>query len=662
MRKIHIFILLVLTLSACIPGAVPSNTPNPSPTVELVENLPSPVPTIKSEASPTAPIPTNAPATAIVTETSVPEQAKKSVFLISWDGAPSNLVYKLMEDGYLPHFSSLAEQGIRAESAQSVDPSLTSAAQNTIATGSYPSHTGIVSNSFHNPNDSIYWYRRGYDEALDQAEPVWVTASKQGLTTAAVFFLGGSPDLPSQMADYTIDYGIQDAYSNQFSLSLEPVSQAWEGALPESFSPPLEGSYAIPEINRVYFYAVDPSDDQQANYSRVYINIEKVIDENTPGLQVNDWGSLVLMPKLVAGAEFLLQEIDQDKTPLEITLYHTGIFHNLASPRELQDALNQKFGFFPSGADSYAMEDGWITAEQNLYLLKKASQWMAEVSAWVYQTYQPDLQYTWHDEFDAAGHAFLMQNERQYNYTPELAEQYQDYYRQAAQSSDNALATMLDVIDLEETTVMMVADHGMAPIHSVVYVNTILEKAGLLALDGRDYVIEEKTKAIAIASGGAAHIYINLLGHEKDGFVPESDYTSIQQQIIDLFENLVDPESGGKVFQHVLRQDELAEIHLDHINSGDVFVQAFPGYHLDGWRGNAYIFELAVFYGQHGYDSRLPEMQAIFIAAGGAMPAQGIIIPAVKLVDYAPTIAHLLGFMPAPTVDGEIIPAFAQLP
>ncbi len=567
---------------------------------------------------------------------------------------------QLMAAGNLPHFSALAAQGVQAEYALSIDPPLTAAAQNAIASGSYPAHTGIVSNSYHNPTDSFYWYRRGYDELLDQAEPVWVTASRQGLTTAAVFFNGGSPAHPGQTADYTIGYGIEDAYSKQVTVTLNTPAHDWQGALPESFSPAQEGSFTIQEVSRVYLYLFDQTNDNQVNYDTVILNTKRSLEPETPVLRQGEWGPLVLLPTIVAGADFLIQDIRQGSDTSEVTLFYSGVNHNAASPRELQEALNREFGFFPSGADSYAMEHGWISAEENLYLLQRASHWMAEVAAWVIRTYQPDLMFTWQDGFDAAGHAFFMQNERQYAYTPELALQQQGYYLRAAQAADEALGIIQQAIDLQNTTLMLVSDHGMAPIHSVVYVNTILEQAGLLELDKKNYVVVEKSKAFAVASGGAVNIYINLAGHEKNGFVSSEEYPLVQKQVVELFSNLVDPTSGEKVFQRVLPQEELASLHLDHINSGDIFAQAAPGYHLDGWRGNDYLFEPAVFYGQHGYDSSLPLMHAFFIAAGAGVPVQGELIPPVHIVDYAPTIAHLLGFSPAVSVDGQVIPFFAS--
>ena len=284
---------------------------------------------------------------------------------------------------------------------------------------------------------------------------------------------------------------------------------------------------------------------------------------------------------------------------------------------------------------------------------------MAEVAAWVYTTYQPDLMYTWQDAFDAAGHSFYMVDPRQMNYSPQAAQQNALYFKQASQMADTALGILRSALDLENTTLLLVSDHGMAPIHSVVYVNTILEQAGLLVLDEKEYVVVKESQAFAVTSGGSVHVYINIKGHEKDGFVPPDEVDAIQAQIVELLSTLSDPQTGEAVFQRVLRQDELDALNLYHVNSGDVFAQANPGYTLDGWRGKDQIFERAEYYGQHGYDSALPDMHAIFIAAGAGVPTTGEWILPVQIIDYAPTIAHLLGFAPAPGVDGALIPALA---
>lgn len=579
--------------------------------------------------------------------------------VISWDGIPTSLMDGWMADGTLPHFASLAGQGIKAEYAQSVDPTLSATAQSSLATGASPARTGMVSNAFHNPADSFYWYRQGIAEPLDQAEPVWVSASKAGLKSAALFFTGGSLDLPQQAADYTVGYGVRDAYSRQETVPLALVDAPWQGSRPASFSPPYEGAFFIPSVAQVHLYVLDSTDDQTSNYDTVLLSTGRNAENNTPRLKAGEWGALLLVPSLVAGADFLIQEISPGAAPAQVKLFYSNVLHNSASPRRLLQEINQKFGFFPAGADSYALEHGWITPEDDLYLLERQARWMAQVTAWVKLDYHPDLLFTWQGAFDAAGHSFYLVDPRQLNYSAERAAQYANYMRRAAQAADQALEIMLRSIDLQSTTLLLVSDHGMAPLHTTVYVNTVLQRAGLLALDRRNYVLVNSSKAFAVTSGGAAHIYINLKGYEADGIVPASDYSQVQAKIVALLQAVVDPLTGAPVFPRVLRHDELAPLGLDHPNAGAVFVQAAPGYHLDDWRGKKVLFEPAIFYGQHGYDSRLPEMRTFFIAVGAGVPRTGQVIPPVQIIDYAATLASMLGFAPAQSVEGQPIPALA---
>jgi len=627
------------------------------PTVEIAQSPSPTAPDLSPTQLPTSnnlPTPSRLP-------TASPNAERRSVFLICWDGGRADLVEGLMTGGKMPNFDTLARRGVRAEYAQSVDPPLSASAQNSISTGSYPARTGIVSNAYHKPSDSFYWYRRGFDEPLDQAEPVWVTASHNGLRTATVFFTGSSPALPSQEADLTIGYGVQDAYSHQETVPLSPLEESWKGKVPASYSPPYEGSFMIGRVARVYLYIVDTSNDNISNYDTVFLNTSRTLEENAQGLHKGDWGPLVLLPATVSGADFKIQNILQAETPRAVTLFYSGINHNTATPRELLEGLNKKFGFFPAGPDYYAVNHNWITPEDNLHLLSRYADWMASVSAWVYTTYQPDLLLTWQDGFDSAGHEFFPQEAIQSGDLAHNASLEAKYYLGAAQIADQALGTMLKAIDLKKTSLLMVSDHGMAPVHTTVYINTILEQAGLLVLDKRNYVVVGKTKAFAVASGGAANIYINLKGHEKDGIVTPEEYPQIQNQIVELL-NSVSDETGQKVFQNVLRQDELVKLHLDHPNSGDIFVQVYPGFELDGWRGVDDVFRPSNYSGQHGYDSQLPEMRPFFIAAGSGIPATGQVIPPVKVIDYAPTIAQLLGFAPAAKVEGQPIPGLIQSP
>ena len=65
-------------------------------------------------------------------------------------------------------------------------------------------------------------------------------------------------------------------------------------------------------------------------------------------------------------------------------------------------------------------------------------------------------------------------------------------------------------------------------------------------------------------------------------------------------------------------------------------------------------FQVPNFYGAHGYDPSLPDMSAIFLAAGPDF-GHGT-LGSVRNIDIAPTIDQILGVTPAATVQGKALP------
>lgn len=82
-----------------------------------------------------------------------------------------------------------------------------------------------------------------------------------------------------------------------------------------------------------------------------------------------------------------------------------------------------------------------------------------------------------------------------------------------------------------------------------------------------------------------------------------------------------------------------------------------PGYHLDFSAGTGTtvgeFFQPSTFFGQHGHDPRLPEMKAIFYAAGPNFKRRTL--KDIDNIDIAPTVAELLGINPPQDSQGKKI-------
>ena len=182
---------------------------------------------------------------------------------------------------------------------------------------------------------------------------------------------------------------------------------------------------------------------------------------------------------------------------------------------------------------------------------------------------------------------------------------------------DTQLARLLaglDARDLwEETTLLLVSDHGMTRVTAVVGFVAPLREAGILF----DFT----------AGASIAHIFLRQ----------PSD--------------LQRAEAIARKLPHVelLSQARLRELGLVHpTRTGDLVLKVEPPYAF----GNPKRDPLP---GMHGYESRHPDMGALFLAMGRGVTA-GKKLDRVHQLDLVPTIAKLLSIAPHPAVKGTPIP------
>ena len=121
--------------------------------------------------------------------------SKPYVVLVSFDGFRHD--YMDMFD--TPNFDRVADAGARADGLIPVFPSLTFPAHYSIATGLYPGTHGLVANTFYD-RDLDRTYSLSDRETVEDGrwyggEPIWVTAEKQGMVTAAFYFVGSEADV-----------------------------------------------------------------------------------------------------------------------------------------------------------------------------------------------------------------------------------------------------------------------------------------------------------------------------------------------------------------------------------------------------------------------------------------------------------------------------------
>lgn len=135
------------------------------------------------------------------------------LLLVSIDGFRADYLKR----GLSPTLAALANSGVRARAMQPSFPSLTFPNHYTLVTGRYPDDNGIVDNAMHDPrlgNFSLEDRKAvGDGRWWDEATPIWVSADRQGLKTATMFWPGSEASIHGYRPDHWRPYDGKVSYA-----------------------------------------------------------------------------------------------------------------------------------------------------------------------------------------------------------------------------------------------------------------------------------------------------------------------------------------------------------------------------------------------------------------------------------------------------------------
>ena len=259
------------------------------------------------------------------------------LILISLDGYRADY----LDRGYSPVLAALAGDGVHAKGMRPVFPSVTYPNHYTLVTGLYPDQHGVVNNTMHDPilgsfspgnraanTDGRWW---------NQAEPIWVTAQKEGLRTASFFYPGTQAEI----------HGVRPSYWQLFNSSVQPDARvdqvlAWLDLPPDQ----------RPSFVSLYFEQADVAghdygpDSMQVNVSLVTVDAalgrlveglrQRGMFDDTDLIVISDHGMSATSPERVV----LLNEIvNVDHIELVTAIVNAGINPKAGYEAEVQRAL-----------------------------------------------------------------------------------------------------------------------------------------------------------------------------------------------------------------------------------------------------------------------------------------------------------------------------------
>jgi predicted AlkP superfamily pyrophosphatase or phosphodiesterase len=212
--------------------------------------------------------------------TSQKENAKISVqkpyvILISSDGFRSDYIEKYQAK----HLENLAKNGVWAKNGMyPAYPSITFPNHYTIVTGMYPSHHGLVNNSFYDPARKEN-YKLGSKTVTDgtwyKGMPIWSLAESEGMKAASLFWVGSEAEINGYRPSYYYHY--HEEFSGEDKAR---IVKKWL-QLPEEQRPHLITLY-FPEVDHNgHEYGPDAKQTEESVHL-VDNAIQKLVEELKP--------------------------------------------------------------------------------------------------------------------------------------------------------------------------------------------------------------------------------------------------------------------------------------------------------------------------------------------------------------------------------------------
>ena len=215
-----------------------------------------------------------------------------------------------------------------------------------------------------------------------------------------------------------------------------------------------------------------------------------------------------------------------------------------------------------------------------------------------------------------------------------------DFYR----AMDTEIGETLKLAD-EDTTVLIVSDHGIKRMDGGICVNEWLMQQGYLKLSRQPerpirfaQAEVDWSKTAAWGEGGYyARIFLNVEGREPEGIVPAEDYETVRDELIAKFEAITDPD-GNNIGTRVFKPEQV--YHQCNNIAPDLLVY-FGDLH---WRsiGTIGTGSIHTFENDTGPDDANHSQHGIFVLSEPGHAGRGH-VEGVTIMDVAPTILQRLG-------------------
>jgi predicted AlkP superfamily phosphohydrolase/phosphomutase len=612
-------------------------------------------------------------------------RGKTRAVLATLDGAGASLVDAAVARGLMPQLAALRARGAVARGVLTSLPAKTAVGHAALFTGTWADDNGVAGNDVTFPGRRVIDTVSGYSSTVLLAEPVWVTAARQGLratvaSATQVFPFG--PFLHERRfgGDYGRNLVLFDGYQNLEAaehaygaqdLAARPAG-AWLGPLPAHHGEVRE--FRLEEFGvAVDGLLYDDPGDAVAGFDTMYLALDRdpaagITLKPAPAGSKDAFRALTLgLGGAQAALNFRLFELAPDGE--RIVLYRTAPHVLRASRPEVERAAQAATGGFLGNGAEWLYEKGGLgptlweggdgTAEERmLETVSLVIRQFERLADFAWDRTDWDLLVTYLPYPDSVFHVWLGRVDASLpGHDAAVAARLRPYMDRALGLIDGFVGHLAGRAG-EDVVLAVGADHGLASTHAVVRPNVLLREAGLLALDADGRVDLARTRAY-YARG---HFLLVNRQARSGGIVAPAEEAAVRRQARDALLRVRDPATGQAVVLAVLDPSAAGRGDSPRAggpHGGDLYLSLAPGYEASSSLRGAAV-EAAPPGGDHFFDADRPEMHASFAMAGPGV-ARGADLGLIRQIDVAPTLCALLGIDPPAQATGRVIaPALAH--
>lgn len=588
------------------------------------------------------------------------------VVLVSLDGLGARALDQTSDAAdVLSRLRALAARGIRARAVQPHTPSTTANTHAAIWTGAWGDVNGITSNSMPvPPRDAHTVVERTVGFRADhlRAEPIWVTAARQGVRTVVQQASQSFPFVPATVGSAPGQPVILNGYQTRVisparvirpaDVTRVPCADAdATGCMTWAIGPlHFQGRFDVtstgvprlritsPQATGTVEALAHPAEDAAPAGGR------PLARHFSEGLLIDgaeDAGPVMPYFRLFAATPDSTDFVLYQTAIHELALYDAGRDTRADSRRLLAEAggfLGNAGGYLWERPDAPLgvplAEGGDGTAERRfLETVEVAVRQAHAHTRWLWRTYDPQLFVAYTSLPDEVDHRLLALADADPRYRP--------FRRWGHALVDATVALFADLVSPDDHLVL-VSDHGLAPVSHEMRPAVVLQQAGLLVLDDAGRTDVSRTQVVPMRNC----LIVNGTDW-KGGIVAPARLDDVLSEAIAALRAVRDPATGAPVVTEVVR-DAVGRQALGFggPTGADACFGLADGYAVDEStrRGDA-IVKRRFPKGDHNFLGTRVEMQGVLVATGPTLPA-GVVWPAIRAIDVAPLVADLLGIAP----------------